>query len=166
MQHAGAGAGFPVADLSLMLVAAAATYYEGREMASGAAGTALSHVATQVAPTGQLVSDLGAMTAFFVVALAFMAYYLFYLYPQERAYQREQQKQNGEQLALSRLALETSNKVIAQNSEELRFGREQHTRLGERIGGVEDVLGRHDERAERMCNDLVSVKTTVEGLAK
>lgn len=155
---------FHVTNGSVMLLTAAAA---ASELAKGVGVQTSTAAPTSIPVAGEvshLVTDYGAMTAFFIVALAFMAYYLFYLWPQERNYQREQQKQNGEQLALSRMALETSNAVIAQNSEELRFGREQHNRLGERIGGVEEVLVRHDERAERMCNDLVAVKTKVEAL--
>ena len=82
-------------------------------------------------------------------------------YPKERDAQSELTRMMWEQLALSRSALETSNLVIEQNSSEMHENRVSHSRMAERFGGLENLLARHDERAEKIAQDTECIRSSL-----
>lgn len=111
-----------------------------------------------VEETARVVSDLGVLAAFFVVVISIVGFYLVKVLPEDRKYSRTLNQTILEQVALSRQALETSNLVIEQNSDEMRANRESHKRLGERLEAVEDCLHAHDLRAEAIAKDVAVIK--------
>lgn len=121
-------------------------------------------VADLLAPeTLRLLALYGPLTVMFTVALGLFVHWYFVRYPKEQEARTEQTKMMWEQLALGRKALETSNFVIEQNSSEMSENRASHTRIGERLGCVEDMLHRHDERAEQIAKDTSNILNRLAG---
>lgn len=109
--------------------------------------------------TPDAVTQYGPLVIIFTLVAAFAVYYYWKVWPEDRKYQRDLNGAILEQVALSRQALETSNLVIAQNSDELRESRGSHTRIGERLGCLEEKVERHDERAEQISKDTQAIRT-------
>ena len=103
------------------------------------------------------INNYGPLAVVFAVVLAILVHWYFKRYPDERREQQNRDQMLFEQVALSRQALETSNLVITQNSEELREARSSHHRLGERMGCLEETVVRHDQRAEQIAKDTAQI---------
>lgn len=97
------------------------------------------------------VSQYGPLTIVFVVVLAIFLHWYFQRYPKEREERHQRDQLLFEQVALSRQTLETSNLVIQQNSEILKDSAHSSQRVVERLGCLEDVMERHDSRAEKIA---------------
>jgi uncharacterized coiled-coil protein SlyX len=104
------------------------------------------------------VLNYGALVVFFAVSLGLIVHWYVKRYPKELAERNKLFQVLLEQVALSRQALETSNQVITQNTSEMAETRASHIRLGERMGGMEDSLVRHDARAEEIAKDTTVIR--------
>lgn len=112
--------------------------------------------------TYDTVAEYGVTLVIATIFLGYIAYYLWKERPEDRKYQRQMTEMMVKQVTLSTQALQTANEVIRANSDELADTRHSHTRLGERIGGVEHVLTAHDERAQGICRDIAVIKSRLE----
>lgn len=103
--------------------------------------------------------NYGALVVFFAVVLGLIIHWYVKRYPTELAERNKLFQILLEQVALSRQALETSNQVITQNTNEMGETRLSHVRLGERMECVEDSLIRHDSRAEEIAKDTSAIRS-------
>lgn len=114
--------------------------------------------------TPEAVYQYGPLTIVFVVVLGLLLHWYFKRYPDERAAQQNRDQLLFEQIALSRQALQTSNLVITQNSELHKETVHSNTRVGERLECVEDVLARHDSRAEKIAIETSKAAANTEAI--
>lgn len=114
--------------------------------------------------TPDAVGQYGPLTIVFVVVLALILHWYFKRYPAEQTAREKRDQMMFEQVALSRQTIELSNHVITQNSEHLKEAAHSNQRIGERLECVEDVLTRHDSRAEKIALESSKAAANTEAI--
>ena len=110
---------------------------------------------TPVIPTFASVLNYGALVVFFVVVMGIALHYYLRVRPKEHAAREQRDEILLQQVTLATKAIETSNLVIAQNSDEMRENRASHNRINDRLVCVEDEM-------KKVAIDTAVIRSKVE----